>query len=297
MARKRHRVSSTADGLVEHALNDRLERLEMLTDADGIAIIGSMLNLMDDVVKTAIESRSKKLRKRLLVILETEGGSIELVQRIVETMRHHYQEVLFIVPNKAMSAGTVLALSGDEIMMNYYSRLGPIDPQIYRNGRLLPAVGYIELYDDCIAKSAKNELTPAEATILLNNIDAAELFQIKEHIKLSKTLLKEWLVKYKFKNWKVTERRKTPVSKSMKVARAEKVASTLSDPKLWHSHGRGISMDVLTKNVGLRIKDFDKIPNLSNTLKEYYEPVEHYLQRLGQSGTVHVPGLFMPIPW
>ncbi len=48
---------------------------------------------------------------------------------MVSVMRKHYKEVSFIVPSHAYSAGTVLVLSGDKIYMDYYSVLGPIDPQ------------------------------------------------------------------------------------------------------------------------------------------------------------------------
>jgi len=51
-------------------------------------------------------------------VLTTGGGSIEVVQRIVDVFRQHYTLVDFIVPNYAYSAGTVLAMSGDAIYMD-----------------------------------------------------------------------------------------------------------------------------------------------------------------------------------
>ena len=53
------------------------------------------------------------------------------VERTVGIIRQHYFQVDFIIPDKAMSAGTVCALSGDNIYMDYYSQLGPIDPQFF----------------------------------------------------------------------------------------------------------------------------------------------------------------------
>jgi len=294
---RRKKGASTADSLVENALDLRLRAIEEEMDSDGIAIYGDMLYVMDDLVKQAVEGRSGRRKRSLVVLLDTGGGSIELVQRIVETLRHHYRVVRFIVPNTAMSAGTVLALSGDEILMNYYSRLGPIDPQIHRGQRLLPAVAYLEMYDDLIKKSAAGTLTIAETAFLIEKIDPAELFQIKEHLNLSSTLLKEWLVRYKFKNWKTTQRRKTTVTRAMKVQRAAEVAEKLSNPKLWHSHGRGISMDVLSRRVGLRIEDFGKRAKLSESIGDYHEPLVHYVMRRGLTGAVHAQGSFLQINW
>jgi len=50
--------------------------------------------------------------------------------RIVIAFRHFYPDLWFIIPNFAMSAGTVLTMAGDRIFMDYYSTLGPINPQV-----------------------------------------------------------------------------------------------------------------------------------------------------------------------
>ena len=42
---------------------------------------------------------------------KTQGGTIEVVERMVNTIRHHYEDVSFIVLDKAMSAGTVFVMS------------------------------------------------------------------------------------------------------------------------------------------------------------------------------------------
>lgn len=97
-------------------------------------------------IRAAVEDLRQREERphRLAVLLTTSGGLIETVQRIVETLRHHYDHVSFVIPNFALSAGTVLAMSGDEIYMDYYSRLGPIDPQVQTvRGRQVPALGYL----------------------------------------------------------------------------------------------------------------------------------------------------------
>src|SRR5579863_3773996 len=89
---------------------------------------------LDDAIRNEIENLHTGTRntrpKNLSVIVETNGGYIEVVERIYNVFRKHYSCVNFIVPNYAYSAGTVLVLSGDEIYMDYYSVLGPIDPQM-----------------------------------------------------------------------------------------------------------------------------------------------------------------------
>ena len=115
-----------------------------------------------------------------------------------------------MVPDYAMSAGTVLVMSGDEIWMDYFSTLGPIDPQLERrDGRegFIPALGYLEKYNDFVEKSRRGTLTSAEAAYFIQNFDAGDLYSYEQAKKLSIDLLKKWLARYKFKNWKRTERR------------------------------------------------------------------------------------------
>src|SRR5579863_7668178 len=102
-----------------------------------------------------------------------------------------------------MSAGTVLVMSGDAIHMDYYSLLGPIDPQLERAGSadLVPALGYLVQFERLIEKSRKGKLTTAELTFLVEKFDPAELYSYEQARELSIALLKEWLVRYKFKNW------------------------------------------------------------------------------------------------
>lgn len=83
----------------------------------------------------------------------------------------------------------MLAMSGDAIYMDYYSRLGPIDPQVEnQRGRQVPALGYLEKYNELIAKAQNpGAITLAEIQILLN-FDQAELHQYEQAQELSVAL-------------------------------------------------------------------------------------------------------------
>ena len=72
-------------------------------------------------------------------------------------MSRFLSEVHFVVPNAAMSAGTIFCMSGDKIYMDYSSSLGPIDPQVpAHDGRLVPALGYIDKVNEFIEKAHCN---------------------------------------------------------------------------------------------------------------------------------------------
>ena len=165
----------------------RLRAIERVLDADVLTIISPINWGLEHGVKAATEAREER-GETLAVILDTPGGVVEVVERIVRVLRHHYAEVKFIIPDKAMSAGTVLAMSGDDILMDYHSCLGPIDPQLEKDGRLVPALSYLSQFEALIEKSHDETLSTAEV-VLLQKLDLAELHQLALARDLSINLL------------------------------------------------------------------------------------------------------------
>ncbi len=107
-----------ANEFIEQQLDDRAEALESSFGSHQLALIGGLVAGVDDILRNVIEDLQKRSKsRRLTFLLTTPGGYIEVVQRIVDTIRHHYRHVAFVVPNQAFSAGTVLVMSGDQILM------------------------------------------------------------------------------------------------------------------------------------------------------------------------------------
>lgn len=268
---------SAFDALVA-ALDEQAVRIEEMLDRDVLSICGPIEGNLDYRVRQALEAvPPKKRREGLAVYLETPGGLIQLVERMVTSMRFHYQSVIFVVPNQAMSAGTVLALSGDDIFMDYYACLGPVDPQVYRqNVGLVPAAASISLWDKLEQKAKRfietgdveDRLTEFDFAVF-GRLNAEEIFVMKEQAELTTTLLTTWLCTYKFKNWTVTESNGTPVTMGMKRERALEIARMLNDHNEWHSHGRGISAQVLREKLKLRISELESGSELQATSRKY----------------------------
>lgn len=287
----------SSNAIVEQHLHLSLGQIETLMTADCLAFAGSMYYGIEDFVRDAVEQHDPK-RGKLVVVLDTDGGLIEVAQRIADTLRYHYPACIdFVVPNYAMSAGTVLAMAGDAIHMDYYSILGPIDPQVYnRDGKLVPALGYLAKFDELIAKSkTKAGLSDAEMAYLASHFDPADLYSYRQAKNLSIQLLKQWLVKYKFKDWNETETRKKPVTLKMKERRASEIADKLNDTELWNSHSRPIGMQVLREVVKLKIDDFGTNPTLRDAIREYHRLLRDYMGRRGQKWAVHMVGHYAQI--
>lgn len=250
-------------------LNELLTAIEAQLNADVLALFGPILHGGEHKVRDAIESLDVH-RNKLAVILHTAGGVVEVAERMVTVIRHHYAEVVFIVPDIAMSAGTVLAMSGDAIMMDYASCLGPIDPQVERDGKLVPARSYLLQYERLIQKAKENSLTTPEFAIL-QGYDQAELHSFRMACNLSIELLVKWLSTFKFKDWLLTETTRTPVTSEAREARAREIANLLMDNERWGSHGRGISSNVLRDELNLHINDLGADRVLLNLVRQYFQ--------------------------
>jgi hypothetical protein len=259
------------------ALSGLLTQLEGQLNADVLALVGPIEGALDGLTRIALEKLTTK-RSKLAIVLHTQGGFVEIAERIVDVIRHFYKEAVFIIPDTAMSAGTVLAMSGDAIMMDYFSCLGPIDPQVRKEGKLVPVLSYLLQWDRFVEKSRNKTLTEAEF-LIMSSLDIAELHQFEMQRDLSISLLRQWLATYKFKDWKETETSKTPVTQALREKRAEEIATKLMKHDLWGSHGRGLPMKVLQQEVNLKIDDFGADPALSHTIRDYFGLLIDYLIR------------------
>lgn len=266
--------------LRQAGLSDLLIKLESKLNADVFTYYGEILNGVERNVKDIIEALSKDSKKHqaIYVFLTTPGGSLPPVQRMVDILRHFYSEVNFIVPDYAYSAGTIWCMSGDNIYMNYYSSLGPIDPQVQnKDGKLVAALGYLDKINELLEKAKKNELSQAEF-LILKDFDLAELRSYEQAKELAVDMLKKWLTKYKFKDWITHSKDGTPVTLQEKEARAFEIATKLSDNNIWKSHGRPIGIQILREDLHLKIIDFEEDEELSGIISEYYDALSEYIR-------------------
>ena len=272
-------------------LNEYLGKIEEILEADALTIFSPIFPGLEDRVKNAVELFQKP-KSRIVVILDTLGGIVEVVERLVQIIRHHYCEVDFLIPDRAMSAGTVFVMSGNRIFMNYFSCLGPIDPQIVKDGEYVPALACLNQYKQLCEKARAGELNTAEL-LLLDKLDLGELYQFEQARQLSHDLLAQWLSTYKFKNWETHSSTKKAVTADEKRQRATEIAEALSDNERWRSHGRMISRETLISDpIRLKIEKLEDTPNLSPALDDYVGLLKDYVQRGQFSSFVHTREYF-----
>lgn len=196
------------------------------------------------------------------IFLQTPGGSGETAEEIVRILRKKTNHVSFVIAGEAKSAGTILALSGNEILMTETGSLGPIDAQVRLGRSVISAFDYVEWVEQKRKEAYKAKtLNPFDATIIAQ-ITPGELSGVLHSLKFAEDLVVEWLPKYKFANWDKTEERQIPVTQKMKEDRAKEVVEQLINHARWRSHGRSIKIEDLEPL--LKIQKIDDDPVLAD---------------------------------
>lgn len=73
------------------------------------------------------------------LFIQTPGGDVDATEKLIGILRQRLKSWRVIVPSWAKSAGTVVALSAETILLGVNSELGPIDPQFRgANGMNIP---------------------------------------------------------------------------------------------------------------------------------------------------------------
>lgn len=192
-----------------------------LDDVDGFTDLTESIESSDDVD----------------VYIHSPGGSPEATERIVSLLRNKFKHVSFLIAHSAYSAATMLALSGDEIILHPSASLGPIDPQI--NG--IPARALRRGFDK--ARKALKEEGPESLPAYIPLIEkySLELLEIcEDYERLSKELVTLWLTQFMFNDKDETR----------KIEEAVNFFSSYDEHK---THSRSLTFERV-KHLGLNIK-------------------------------------------
>lgn len=124
------------------------------------------------------------------LILHTPGGNVAATESIVHYLHKMFaNDIRVIVPQIAMSAGTMIACSAKEILMGTHSNLGPIDPQL----RDIPANGVIREFRRAFREIDKNPTRLPIWQTIIGQYRPTFLSQCENAIQWAKTFVTEEL--------------------------------------------------------------------------------------------------------
>ena len=227
--------------------------------------------------------------------IETPGGRGEAAEEIARFFHSKFSNISFVISGEAKSAGTLVALSGHEVFMTESGSLGPIDAQVLIGRSYVSAYDYMEWVKEKIEYAEKHgKLNPFDATMVAQ-ISPGELKGVNYSLKFAEDLIVEWLSKYKFKNWSITQTRKIPVTEEMKIARAKEIAEELCNHARWRSHGRSIKISDL-EDLGLQVKRIDDNKPLADIVYRIQMIINAVLSAVAYS-QIWYPSLWSILPY
>lgn len=149
------------------------------------------VSICDDDMNGLMNAMYKLDRNRGLdLVLHTPGGDLAATEAIVKYIRDCFgNDVVAIVPQLAMSAGTMIACSCREIIMGRQSSLGPTDPQF--GG--VAAGGVIEEFETAVNEVERN---PSSAELwgkIIGKYHPTFLGDCVKAVDMSKNIVSRWL--------------------------------------------------------------------------------------------------------
>jgi ClpP class serine protease len=177
--------------------------------------------------------------KGLDLFLHTPGGDGDATESLVVYLKKMFgNDIRAIVPQIAMSAGTIMACACKEILMGYHSNLGPVDPQI--NG--IAAYRVLKEVETAFEQINKDERRSSVWNPILSNYTPGFLQHCQDAKDSAKKMVTSYLEENMFSDLPAQER----------ILKSESVFSALADALADKGHAKHIHIDDLQK-MGLKV--------------------------------------------
>jgi len=235
--------------LMLYASDSKKEKAPILLNHEDITVFSDLIESIKD-------------KDKVSVLIHSPGGYAEVAEMVVKMLRSNFKEVDFIIPRFAKSAATMMVCSGEQILMDYRSELGPIDPQIPLGGRRFAADAFSEGFKKILKDTEGKRLNPAYLPVL-QKITPADIQAAENAKNLSCSLVKDWLKQYMFKD----------LPDDQKEAKAKDISDWLGDHNTHLSHGRPITLSDAQEK-GMKIVDYGQYKKLSSYIWQLYCNIE-----------------------
>ncbi|MBP3959588.1 hypothetical protein J8F10_30455 [Gemmata sp. G18] len=202
-------------------------------------------------------------KKGLDLLLHTPGGDAAATESLVQYLRSMFgSDIRAIIPQLAMSAGTMIACACKSIVMGKQSSLGPIDPQF--GG--IPAHGVVEEFRRaCQEIAADRNMIPIWQPIIAK-YHPTFIGECEKAIEWSQEMVADWLTSGMFAG-------EDPVATKGLV---DRIVTDLSDHATSKSHSRHLSAEKC-RDIGLKIVDLESDQPLQEAVLSVHHACIHTL--------------------
>ena len=193
----------------------------------------------------------------LTLILHTPGGQTNAAETVVQYLHSKYKNIEVVVPAFAMSAGTMIGLASERLIMGRQSQIGPIDPQMPISGKFVSARAIVDQFSKAKAEIT-GDVTLAHAWApVLASLGPALLVEAQNALDYGERMVAQWAAARMFAG--------RPDATEV----AAKVANFFNDAGTHKSHGRRIARDE-AKAQGVVIEDLEDSQPLQESVLTIY---------------------------
>jgi hypothetical protein len=197
--------------------------------------------------------------KGLDLILHTPGGDFAATESIVDYLRKMFgADIRAIIPQLAMSGGTMIACACKEIWMGKQSNIGPIDPQF----RGIPAHGVIAEFMEAVHEIKKDPATIPIWQTIIGKYHPTFIGECRNAIALATDIVTNWLVSGMFDGDEKAKEKASEIVKKL---------NNHADTK---THARHIHADE-AERFGLKVRMLEKEPTFQDAVLTVHHAFMH----------------------
>ena len=271
---------------IEENTERRKDILASLEEKIGCPVISYIANEKvdsqmekEDIIMLSdfIEQASRKSNK-IAIIINSLGGDADAVVKQIHILRDVFKDgIQILVPHRAKSAATLLAIGADKIIMGEQSELGPIDPII-------------------IFRDLSGNRIFVQAKAYLKSIDGAkELIKSEKDRDIRHTLMEKFSKQFDFSKMEYCREAlrdfekygrimlQNGVMKGMSQDDINNTIHILIDGEMHHEHTSSINAAEAIDKLKLNVEFWDMHDEKWKALWEYFELADNLLHTTGIS--------------
>lgn len=188
------------------------------------------------------------------LILHTTGGGTAATESLVDYLRAMFgADIRVVVPQFALSGGTMIACAAKSIVMGKHSSLGPIDPQFYG----IPAHGVVEEFQTAKEEIGRNPAAMAVWQPILAKYNPTWIGECEKAMAWAEEMSREWLRSGMF------------AGEADADERTERVIEELTDHGRTKSHDRHLSAN-RCRDLGLRVDGLEDDDHLQEAVLSFH---------------------------
>lgn len=197
----------------------------------------------------------------LTLLLHTPGGSPNAAETAVNYLRSKFDDIEVIIPAYAMSAGTMITLSADRIILGRQSQMGPIDPQMITPFGMVSAQAVVDQFEQAKKEIQEDQTLTHVWAPILPSLGPSLLLEARNALSYGERMVSEWLDR-----WMLAA--VEPPEKSAE-SPGQVVAAHFSNTRRHGSHGRRIDRNE-ARECGLVVEELEESQELQDAVLRAY---------------------------